>query len=143
MGIWALIQIFLQAPRAICFGYFHVDERSTVYGWPARIVGGLLLYIGLFWVVDVLVLVAGNRDTLPPSYLLFRMFTFLGSIVVAAVLCAVFGVKRRAAPDPQGGHKLMIPPPAAEVVAEEVPEEPPVEERRGRQGGWNRDSRDW
>jgi hypothetical protein len=92
--MWAIIQIFVQAPRAVIAGRFHVDETHSIYGWKARVVGGLLLYIGLVWGIGAPILYASGIK-LPPEAIIFGVITVIGSVIVAAVICAVCQKRRR------------------------------------------------
>jgi hypothetical protein len=93
----AVILVLLQTPIAILKGRFDVDKRGAIYGWPARVVGVLLLLavvimplLTLFWLEEVAK--AGGWETELDVTL---VILFLGSVIVSALLCIVFREKRR------------------------------------------------
>ena len=92
----ALALILLQAPPAVLRGRFDVDENHSVYGFPARIIGLLLLQIVVWATADAVYWggVVGAWD-MPPEYLLLRVASFIGSILLAAILCVVYREPRR------------------------------------------------
>jgi hypothetical protein len=90
-GLEALVLIFRQAPVAIIHGRFQVDDWSSVYGLPARLVGVLLLQIAVMAVGDVVYweFIRGRWDW-PDWYLLTRLGLFFGGIIGAPLICVLF-----------------------------------------------------
>jgi hypothetical protein len=92
----AFVLILLQAPPAILRGRFDVDLHYSVYGFPARLVGVLLLQLVGFAIADGIHwgFFQGQWDW-PDWYVALRIVSFLGGITSAAVICAVFRERRR------------------------------------------------
>jgi hypothetical protein len=89
----------MQAPPAIRNGRFNVNDRYAVYGWRARLVGILLLQIPVTGLADMVYwdFIRGRHDW-PDWYLPVRVVMFLGSIIVAASICALCRRRRQDVP---------------------------------------------
>lgn len=96
MGI--LLAIFWQAPAAVWYKYFRVDNSHTVYGRPAQVVGLCLMYFGGAIVLDVVLWSVLNLGPIPPRYMFIRVWTAILSILVAAFLCWRFKEEHRSSP---------------------------------------------
>jgi hypothetical protein len=95
MSLKILLMIFARAPAGLFKGEFKLDERTVVRGWPARVLGFLLLFLASMLLVNGLVLRAFGQDVFSDIYLLACFLTFLGSIVTAAVLTAIYSKKKK------------------------------------------------
>jgi hypothetical protein len=89
MGI--VVSIFRQTYTALRYGSFQVDTDHSVYGAPARVVGVLILYVGLFAVIDGIMLgIVYKGQPRDPLYIYVRIWTTIGSILVAYLICRLF-----------------------------------------------------
>lgn len=88
-----ILLILVQAPRAVLSGLFEPDEDTIVRGWPARVVGVLLLSLVGAIVTDVLF---GTVEGLAPYakvYFVARLFGFFAIVIACAVICIVYREK--------------------------------------------------
>jgi hypothetical protein len=130
VSLQILWMIFAQAPAGLFAGAFEPDERTVVRGWPARVIGLLLLYIGIGAVVDLVLLGIYGEELFMMRYMLVRFTTFIASIVIAAALTALFSekqtdVRKRLARQPRVTPQMNVPNPWDEAQSPAEEQQPP------------------
>jgi hypothetical protein len=92
--------IVREAPPAIVYGRFRLDDRYTVYGVPARILGLTLLSIPLMIAIGVVMVVVRDGERWPEWYLIIHVVHFFGAVILSATLSVLFR-KRNRVPAPE------------------------------------------
>ena len=89
-----LIHVLLEAPRAVLWGKFREDKGYEVHGWPARVVGLLLIGVVLHLVIGGAWLFKYSEGkSLQNLYATSSFAFYLGSLVLVAVLCRIYRSK--------------------------------------------------
>jgi len=85
VDIFSFFQLCRQVPVALFTGYFQVDERHCVRGFPARLVG--LCFLAIVGFAVTATVLSATSDELATPLLFGGFFLFIFCVIVAATVC--------------------------------------------------------
>jgi biotin transporter BioY len=91
VDIFTFFRLCREIPTALFTGYFQVDERNCVRGFPARLVG--LCFLVIVGFVVTATIISATSDELATPLLFGGFFVFIFCVIVAATVCVACAQK--------------------------------------------------